>query len=223
MSRVVIARGSPRAPARAFRPASEAASQEERAAIVSPEIMLSQLCSIWRDPRASTWPATEPVAALEPPALRRAGPLSLVLHAALLAVVVLQGDRLWKRTLAPGAPSLFLLQGAAAVAEATAWHILPCLRRPGPRHNPDRRSRHRRLLPKWSHRRWRRPRFRSRSPPQPVDTLPAVATADTGAGGRRPDRAGCGPVQAAAVVERGRESVPARAKGGAPGRVAGEA
>lgn len=37
--------------------------------------------------------------------------LSLAFHAALLAVVVFQGDRLWRRSLTPGAPALFLFQG----------------------------------------------------------------------------------------------------------------
>src|SRR5688572_19016579 len=37
--------------------------------------------------------------------------LSVALHAALLALIVLQGDRLWRRSLAPGAPALFLYQG----------------------------------------------------------------------------------------------------------------
>ena len=37
--------------------------------------------------------------------------LSLAFHAALLAVIVWQGDRLWQRSLAPGAPALFLFQG----------------------------------------------------------------------------------------------------------------
>lgn len=37
--------------------------------------------------------------------------LSLALHGALLALVIVQGDRLWKRSPAPGAPALFLVQG----------------------------------------------------------------------------------------------------------------
>jgi len=37
--------------------------------------------------------------------------LSFVFHGVLLAVIVFQGDRLWRRTLAPGAPALFLIQG----------------------------------------------------------------------------------------------------------------
>lgn len=37
--------------------------------------------------------------------------LSLALHAALLALVVFQGERLWRRSPAPGAPALFLFQG----------------------------------------------------------------------------------------------------------------
>ncbi len=38
--------------------------------------------------------------------------ISLLFHAVLLAVIVFQGERLWRRTLAPGAPSLFSLSGA---------------------------------------------------------------------------------------------------------------
>jgi hypothetical protein len=37
--------------------------------------------------------------------------LSLAFHAALLALIVFQGERLWKRTPAPGTPALFLFQG----------------------------------------------------------------------------------------------------------------
>jgi hypothetical protein len=37
--------------------------------------------------------------------------LSLALHAALLALIIFEGDRLWKRTPEPGAAALFLFQG----------------------------------------------------------------------------------------------------------------
>jgi outer membrane biosynthesis protein TonB len=37
--------------------------------------------------------------------------VSLAVHGALLAVIVLQGDRLWRRTPAPGTPALFLVPG----------------------------------------------------------------------------------------------------------------
>ena len=37
--------------------------------------------------------------------------LSLAFHAALLVLIVVQGERLWTRTPAPGTPALFLVQG----------------------------------------------------------------------------------------------------------------
>ncbi len=59
---------------------------------------------------------------------------SLVLHGALLALVVMQGDRLWKRTLAPGTPSLFLLQGGGGGGGGNrmAYITLPSTPQPAP-------------------------------------------------------------------------------------------
>ncbi len=37
--------------------------------------------------------------------------LSLAFHAALVALIIVQGDRMWTRTPAPGTPALFLFQG----------------------------------------------------------------------------------------------------------------
>jgi hypothetical protein len=66
------------------------------------------------DPTREAEPATAPLPHLSlPPGRRRyAGlGLSLALHAALLALIVVQGDRLWTRTPSPGTPALFLFQG----------------------------------------------------------------------------------------------------------------
>lgn len=55
----------------------------------------------------------QPPNLLLPGARRRYGGLviSVLLHGALLGFVVLEGERLWRRTLRPGAPSLFQLGG----------------------------------------------------------------------------------------------------------------
>src|SRR5688572_20145559 len=97
------ARGGPRAPARAFH--GPGGVSEERPAIFTP--------GIWHHPEGSTPEARQPPNLLLPPIRRRYTwwAASLAFHGALLAFVVLQGDRLWRRTLAPGAPSLFLLHG----------------------------------------------------------------------------------------------------------------
>ena len=58
---------------------------------------------------------------------------SLLLHGTLLAFVVMQGDRLWKRTLAPGTPSLFLMQGGGGGGgNRMAYITLPSTPRPAP-------------------------------------------------------------------------------------------
>jgi hypothetical protein len=107
---------------------------------------------------------------------------SLVVHAALLAVIVTQGDRLWKRTLAPGAPSLFLIPGGGGGGggNRVAYIILP----PSPRNvvpppttvpppealpQPDPPPVEETVTPQPA--------------PPPVDTLPATASADTVTGG----------------------------------------
>ena len=60
--------------------------------------------------------------------------LSLVVHGVLLAVIVFQGDRLWQRTLAPGAPALFLIQGGGGGGGGprAAYITLPSSPRPAP-------------------------------------------------------------------------------------------
>lgn len=65
-------------------------------------------------PEESTRTAHAPLPHLSLPAPRRrylGFGLSLAVHAALVALIVAQGDRLWKRTPTPGAPALFLYQG----------------------------------------------------------------------------------------------------------------
>ncbi|CAN5897172.1 hypothetical protein BH24GEM1_BH24GEM1_02130 [soil metagenome] len=57
---------------------------------------------------------------------------SIVLHSALLALVVFRGDRLWKRTPAPGAPSLFLIQGGGGGGNRVAYITLPPSPSPAP-------------------------------------------------------------------------------------------
>jgi hypothetical protein len=60
--------------------------------------------------------------------------VSVVFHAVLLAVIVFQGDRLWRRTLTPGAPALFLIQGGGGGGggERSAYITLPSPPRPAP-------------------------------------------------------------------------------------------
>ncbi len=59
---------------------------------------------------------------------------SLAFHAALLALVVVQGDRLWRRTPAPGAPALFLIPGGGGGGggNRVAYITLPSSPRPAP-------------------------------------------------------------------------------------------
>jgi hypothetical protein len=104
--------------------------------------------------------------------------VSLVLHAALLAVVVFQGDRLWKRTLAPGAPSLFLFQGGGGGGgNRVAYITLPSSPRPAPQPPTP-------VMPPVAPPNVVPPpaeqtEVRHAAPPRPVDTLAAVAAADT--------------------------------------------
>lgn len=55
-------------------------------------------------------------------------------HGVLLAVIVFQGDRLWQRTLAPGAPALFLIQGGGGGGGGPrgAYITLPSSPQPAP-------------------------------------------------------------------------------------------
>jgi outer membrane biosynthesis protein TonB len=116
--------------------------------------------------------------------------LSLAFHAALLALIVLQGDRLWKRSLTPGAPALFLFQGGGGGGGGNrmAYITLPSPpeRQPRPPAPPP--------PPKVD------PPTEIPPPveeaevvpptPAPVDTTPAMAAADSDA---QPPAAGTGP------------------------------
>jgi outer membrane biosynthesis protein TonB len=51
--------------------------------------------------------------------------LSVLLHGALLALILTQGERLWRRTPAPGAPSLFRLGGGGGGGNRVAYITLP--------------------------------------------------------------------------------------------------
>jgi hypothetical protein len=114
--------------------------------------------------------------------------VSLGLHGALLAVIVFQGDRLWNRTLAPGAPSLFLVPGGGGGGGGNrmAYITLPSSPRPAPQPPapvtpPE--SPPKAIPPPVEETELAQPV----APPPPVDTMPAVATADTApAGGTGP-------------------------------------
>ena len=123
--------------------------------------------------------------------------VSLGLHAALLAVVVFQGDRLWKRTLAPGAPTLFLVPGGGGGGNRVAYITLPSSPRPAPQ--PPTPVTPPETPPEAIPPPVEETQVPQPVAPQPVDTLPAVATADTAAaapgGGTGPgvgDRTGGG-------------------------------
>ncbi len=105
--------------------------------------------------------------------------LSLGLHAALLAVIVFQGDRLWTRTLAPGAPSLFLIPGGGGGGggNRVTYITLPSSPRPAPQPPPP-------VTPPEAPPEATPPPVEETEipqpvTPQPVDTMPAVAAADT--------------------------------------------
>jgi hypothetical protein len=115
-----------------------------------------------------------------PPSRRRylGWAVSLGLHAALLAVIVSQGDRLWKRTLVPGAPVLFLMQGGGGGGgNRVAYITLPSSPRPAPPAptpvTPPETPPDAVPLPV------EETEVPQAVPPQPVDTMPAVAVADT--------------------------------------------
>ena len=111
--------------------------------------------------------------------------VSLVLHAMLLGVVVFQGERLWTRTLAPGAPNLFLVQGGGGGGggNRVAYITLPSSPPPAPQSPAP-------VTPPET------PPEEVPAPveetevvqpipqpvPQPVESLSAVATAETGSG-----------------------------------------
>jgi outer membrane biosynthesis protein TonB len=109
--------------------------------------------------------------------------VSLVLHGALLAVIVFHGDRLWRRTLEPGAPSLFFIWGGGGGGggNRVAYITLPSSPRPAPQPPTP-------VTPPQTPPEAVPPPVEEvqvpqpvPSPaPQPVDTLPAVAQADSG-------------------------------------------
>ena len=103
---------------------------------------------------------------------------SLAFHGALLAFVVLQGDRLWRRTLAPGEPNLFLMPGGGGGGggNRVAYITLPSNPRPAP--EPPTPVTPPVTPPEVVPPPVPEPEAPQASPPKPVDTLPAVATAD---------------------------------------------
>ncbi|MBA3317968.1 MAG: hypothetical protein H0T50_07750 [Gemmatimonadales bacterium] len=110
---------------------------------------------------------------------------SLALHAALLALVVFQGDRLWRRTLDPGAPSRFPVRGGGGGGGNRVAYITlppssgPAAQPPAPVVPPKAAPEavpppvEETVLPE-------QPQPPS---PEPVESLPATASADTAAAG----------------------------------------
>jgi hypothetical protein len=118
---------------------------------------------------------------------------SLVVHAALLAVIVSQGDRLWTRTLAPGAPTLFLIPGGGGGGggNRVAYIILP----PPPRAEGQAPTKVTppEVLPQPDPPPVEVTMTPQPAPPQPVDSLPATALADTVTGGATGPGTGAAP------------------------------
>jgi hypothetical protein len=104
---------------------------------------------------------------------------SLAVHAALLAVIVSQGERLWKRTLAPGAPTLFLIPGGGGGGNRAAYITLP----PSPRVevSPPTEVTPPEALPQPDPTPVEETAAVQPVPP-PADTVPVTASADTVAG-----------------------------------------
>jgi len=111
--------------------------------------------------------------------------LSIALHSALLALIVFQGDRLWQRTPAPGAPSLFLVQGGGGGGgNRVAYITLPPSPRPAPPppapvtppETPPEA-----VPPPVEETVVPEPPQPEPPEPQPVDSLPSAASAETGA------------------------------------------
>jgi outer membrane biosynthesis protein TonB len=106
--------------------------------------------------------------------------LSLAFHGALLALIVLQGDRLWRRNLAPGTPALFLFQGGGGGGggERAAYITVPsppeAPKPPAP--TPPAPAQPPQQVP---------PPVEETEVvlpvPEPVDSLPSVAATDSGA------------------------------------------
>jgi outer membrane biosynthesis protein TonB len=171
-------RGGPQAPARAFSPSGGVSGDRS---------------AIFRLPmrKPTEVPTREPEDApvglphLSLPSTRRGYfglGLSVAFHAALLALIVLQGDRLWKRSLTPGAPALFLFQGGGGGGgdNRGAYITVPSPPEREPRLPAPRPAPPAPVLPT------------AKIPPPveevevvpptpaPVDSTPAIATADSG-------------------------------------------
>ena len=108
--------------------------------------------------------------------------LSLVFHAVLLAVIAVHGDRLWERTLAPGAPALFLVPGGGGGGggggNRVAYITLPSSPRPAP--PPPAPAPPLETPPEEVPPPVEEPEVTPPAPaPAPADTAPAVASADS--------------------------------------------
>jgi hypothetical protein len=114
--------------------------------------------------------------------------LSLGFHGILLAVVLSQGDRLWKRTLNPGAPSLFLFQGGGGGGggNRVAYITLPPPPKPAP--PPPAPVPPTEIPPEPVPPPVEEVEVPVPAPTPPMDSTPAVATADT-----MPNATGSGP------------------------------
>ncbi|MGH7579792.1 MAG: hypothetical protein ACREM9_06445 [Gemmatimonadales bacterium] len=115
----------------------------------------------------------------------------------LLALVVFHGDRLWRQTLQPGAPALFLFQGGGGGGgNRVAYITLPSTPRPEP--PPPAPVTPPETPPEVVPPPVEEVEVPVPVPPQPVDSTPAVAMADTnpaigtGAGGVGRSRGGTG-------------------------------
>jgi hypothetical protein len=112
--------------------------------------------------------------------------VSVLLHAALLGFIVVQGERLWRRHVAPGAPSLFALGGGGGGGNRVSYITLP----------PVPKAARAPVMPKVTPPQpVPQDRPVEQTPPpepvqyQPVDTMPAVASV----GDTVPSAGGTGP------------------------------
>ena len=169
--------GTARAPARAFRSPAARVSRRSGAGYLSP----AACGSIPEDPTRAAEPTAVTLPHLSLPAAAATVPrpgavarCSMPLLLALIDPAAATGSG--GETLRPGDRAVPLSGVAAAVAEATGWHILPCLRRPSAsRGLADAGSAATREAPcRSSRRRSRKPKSSLRTP-APVDSAPAVA------------------------------------------------
>jgi len=143
-------------------------------------------------PEERTTTREHPPNLLLPPARRRYGGLvvSVLLHGALVGFVLLQGERLWRRTLQPGAPSLFQGGGGGGGGNRVAYITLPSAPRTEapvmPRVVPPPVTPPPEVEPPVPAPVLNEPA----PPPEPVDTLPRAATAT---GPATPAGGGSGP------------------------------